>query len=105
MDDPAWFRAELDGRSGLIPSNYIEMQPHPSVSEINQAFFCFVCSLPHLFLLCRWFHGKISRLAADTALMNCSVEGAFLFRESESSPGASWIIRTMGIKYLIVSPF
>lgn len=23
-----WYRAELDGREGLIPSNYIEMKPH-----------------------------------------------------------------------------
>ena len=27
-DDSNWFRAELDGREGLIPSNYIEMKPH-----------------------------------------------------------------------------
>lgn len=27
-DDANWFRAELDGREGLIPSNYIEMKSH-----------------------------------------------------------------------------
>ena len=27
-DDMNWFRAELDGREGLIPSNYIKMKPH-----------------------------------------------------------------------------
>jgi len=27
-DDMNWFRAELDGQEGLIPSNYIEMKPH-----------------------------------------------------------------------------
>lgn len=27
-DDMNWYRAELDGREGLIPSNYIEMKPH-----------------------------------------------------------------------------
>ena len=27
-DDTNWFRAELDGREGLIPSNYIEMKKH-----------------------------------------------------------------------------
>ena len=27
-DDLNWYRAELDGREGLIPSNYIEMKNH-----------------------------------------------------------------------------
>ena len=27
-DDMNWYRAELDTREGLIPSNYIEMKPH-----------------------------------------------------------------------------
>ncbi|VEN45686.1 unnamed protein product [Callosobruchus maculatus] len=27
-DDMNWYRAELDAREGLIPSNYIEMKPH-----------------------------------------------------------------------------
>lgn len=27
-DDMNWYRAELDGREGLIPSNYIEMRNH-----------------------------------------------------------------------------
>lgn len=27
-DDMNWYRAELDGREGLIPSNYIEMKAH-----------------------------------------------------------------------------
>jgi hypothetical protein len=27
-DDMNWYRAELDGREGLIPSNYIEMKSH-----------------------------------------------------------------------------
>lgn len=27
-DDMNWYRAELDGREGLIPSNYIEMKTH-----------------------------------------------------------------------------
>ncbi len=35
----------------------------------------------------RWFHGKISRSAAESVLLNCPYEGAYLFRESESSPG------------------
>lgn len=62
-DDANWFKAEQDGRSGFIPANYIEMMPH------------------------EWFHGRISRVQAETALMACPYEGAMLFRESESSPG------------------
>lgn len=27
-DDMNWYRAELDGREGLIPSNYIQMKSH-----------------------------------------------------------------------------
>ena len=30
-DDMNWYRAELDSREGLIPSNYIEMKPHEYV--------------------------------------------------------------------------
>lgn len=32
-DDMNWFRAELDGREGLIPSNYIELKNHRYVLE------------------------------------------------------------------------
>ncbi|XP_030760624.1 protein enhancer of sevenless 2B [Sitophilus oryzae] len=61
-DDMNWYRAELDGREGLIPSNYIEMKPH------------------------EWYYGKISRADAEKLLLN-KHEGAFLIRISESSPG------------------
>lgn len=27
-DDVNWFRAEFEGKEGLIPSNYIEMKNH-----------------------------------------------------------------------------
>ena len=27
-EDENWFRAELNGREGYVPSNYIEMLPH-----------------------------------------------------------------------------
>jgi len=30
-DDMNWYRAELDSREGLIPSNYIEMKSHEYV--------------------------------------------------------------------------
>lgn len=28
-DDQNWFKAELDGKEGYVPNNYIEMKPHP----------------------------------------------------------------------------
>ncbi|KAJ7340187.1 hypothetical protein OS493_002917 [Desmophyllum pertusum] len=30
-DDKNWFTAEQEGRTGLIPANYIELKPHRSV--------------------------------------------------------------------------
>lgn len=26
--DANWFKAELDGKEGFVPSNYIQFQPH-----------------------------------------------------------------------------
>lgn len=60
-DDANWYRAELDGREGLIPSNYIEMRPHD------------------------WYYGRITRADAEKLLKD-ETEGAFLIRMSESSP-------------------
>ena len=28
-EDVNWYKAELDGKEGYIPSNYIEMREHP----------------------------------------------------------------------------
>lgn len=61
-DDMNWYRAELDAKEGLIPSNYIEMKKHD------------------------WYYGRITRADAEKLLMN-KYEGAFLIRVSESSPG------------------
>ncbi|KAL6425958.1 protein enhancer of sevenless 2B isoform X1 [Formica exsecta] len=61
-DDMNWYRAELDSREGLIPSNYIEMKSHD------------------------WYYGRITRADAERLLSN-KHEGAFLIRISESSPG------------------
>ena len=36
-DDLNWYRAELEGKEGLIPSNYIEMKNHEYV--ISDQFF------------------------------------------------------------------
>lgn len=61
-DDMNWYRAELDGKEGLIPSNYIEMKNHD------------------------WYYGRITRADAEKLLSN-KHDGAFLIRISESSPG------------------
>ncbi|XP_004517525.1 protein enhancer of sevenless 2B isoform X1 [Ceratitis capitata] len=61
-DDSNWYRAELDSKEGLIPSNYIEMKNHD------------------------WYYGRITRADAEKLLSN-KHEGAFLIRISESSPG------------------
>ncbi|CAG0903338.1 unnamed protein product [Darwinula stevensoni] len=61
-DDMNWYKAELEGREGLVPSNYIEMRPHD------------------------WYYGRITRADAERLLQN-KHEGAFLVRVSESSPG------------------
>lgn len=61
--DQNWFQAELFGKTGFIPANYVEMQPH------------------------EWFHGQIKRVQAEQTLLASPNEGAFLFRESESTPG------------------
>lgn len=42
---------------------------------------------PHLAALCRWYSGRISRQLAEEILMKRNHPGAFLVRESESSPG------------------
>lgn len=61
--DANWFQAELAGKTGFIPANYVEMSPH------------------------EWFHGCIKRVQAEQTLLACPHEGAYLFRESESTPG------------------
>ncbi|CAK8689128.1 unnamed protein product [Clavelina lepadiformis] len=63
-DDRNWCRAEGEKGTGLIPKNYIEFRPHD------------------------WYYGKISRVKAEQTLNKPHYpDGAFLIRESESSPG------------------
>ncbi|CAB1344666.1 unnamed protein product [Coregonus sp. 'balchen'] len=61
--DQNWYKAELNGKEGFIPKNYIEMKGHP------------------------WFYGKIPRAKAEEMLNKQRHDGAFLIRESESAPG------------------
>ncbi|XP_072838605.2 GRB2-related adapter protein [Pogona vitticeps] len=62
-EDLNWYKAELGGLEGFVPQNYIKMKPHP------------------------WYSGKISRQEAEKILLKRRFRGAFLLRESESSPG------------------
>uniref|UniRef100_A0A674P1L7 Osteoclast-stimulating factor 1 n=1 Tax=Takifugu rubripes TaxID=31033 RepID=A0A674P1L7_TAKRU len=61
-DDSGWFTAEIQGKRGYIPQNYISLLPYP------------------------WFVGRVSRLEAEKRL-RCQDTGVFLVRESESAPG------------------
>uniref|UniRef100_A0A3Q2NRR2 GRB2 related adaptor protein b n=1 Tax=Fundulus heteroclitus TaxID=8078 RepID=A0A3Q2NRR2_FUNHE len=61
-EDSCWFTAEIEGKRGFVPENYISLRPHP------------------------WFAGAISRLEAEQRL-RWQDTGVFLVRESESAPG------------------
>lgn len=41
-DDMNWYRAELDGKEGLIPSNYIQMKNHRYVWYCYGGSKCFL---------------------------------------------------------------
>jgi growth factor receptor-binding protein 2 len=69
-EDKNWYKAELDGKEGYIPSNYIELKHHP------------------------WYVSRISRQDAENMLLERTAQGgymqrdgAFLVRPSESTPG------------------
>ncbi|KAJ8254299.1 hypothetical protein COCON_G00209110 [Conger conger] len=61
-DDPNWYTAELTGRRGYVPKNYINVRPHA------------------------WFAGRVARQVAEGRLRQEEC-GGFLVRESESAPG------------------
>ncbi|XP_054314415.1 GRB2-related adapter protein-like isoform X2 [Pongo pygmaeus] len=72
-DDQNWYKAELRGVEGFIPKNYIRVKPHP------------------------WYSGRISRQLAEEILMKRNHLGAFLIRESESSPGEFSVSVNVGL--------
>jgi len=62
-DDKNWCRAEVAGRQGLVPKNYIQLKDND------------------------WYYGKISRVKAEQVLNKPNYpDGAFLIRECESTP-------------------
>ncbi|KAK6171087.1 hypothetical protein SNE40_019347 [Patella caerulea] len=67
MDDADWYKAEKNGRVGMVPSTYLTMLPH------------------------QWYLGKITRGEAEQILSETDQsgrhkheDGAFLVRNSES---------------------
>jgi len=62
-EDKNWFKAQQDGKDGLIPKDHIELKPH------------------------EWYCGHITRAKAEDILSRQPHDGAFLIRESESVPG------------------
>ena len=64
--DANWYNAELNGRVGFVPKNYIKLEKAP------------------------WYYGKISRAKAEELLADQACNGAFLIRDSETiiEPGS-----------------
>lgn len=62
--DQNWFKAELNGKTGLVPKNYI------SVKESHD-----------------WYVGCVRRKVSEDFLKSQPFDGAFIVRDSESSPG------------------
>ncbi|XP_067672415.1 sex muscle abnormal protein 5-like [Haliotis asinina] len=72
-DDSQWYKAELEGQQGYIPSNYIHFDK-PA-----------------------WYKGKILRSAAEEMLLGGGFQpdGAFLVRKSESDDNG----HSLSVKY------
>ena len=66
------YKAEKDGKAGLIPKNYIQMKPRD------------------------WYHGRMTRAKAEDFLSHQPHDGAFLIRESESTTGYSLSVKFGG---------
>lgn len=63
-EDRNWYRAELNGQIGYVPKNRIDLKPS------------------------HWYRGRLTRRDAENVLLQQgSHDGAFLVRDSESTPG------------------
>lgn len=66
FSDPNWLRAELNGREGLVPSNYINITPHG------------------------WFLGTMTRQTAQDVLLETYPNGQFV------QPDGAFLVRYSG---------
>jgi len=63
-EDRNWYRAELNGQIGYVPKNRIDLKPS------------------------HWYRGRLTRRDAENMLLQQGMhDGAFLVRDSESTPG------------------
>ena len=69
-----WLNAQQDGKEGQIPENYIELKK------------------PH-----EWYYGGITKAKAEDILSRQPHDGAFLIRESESTPAPGYF--TLSVKF------
>ncbi|XP_034394512.1 GRB2-related adapter protein-like isoform X1 [Cyclopterus lumpus] len=72
-DDSCWVTAEIQGKRGYVPENYISLLPYP------------------------WFAGRVSRLEAEKRLHRQDA-GVFLVRKSESAPGEFSVSVSYGVR-------
>ncbi|XP_049427304.1 growth factor receptor-bound protein 2a [Epinephelus fuscoguttatus] len=63
FSDNKWYKAEVEGKEGLVPRNYVQLKPQD------------------------WCHGGITRGKAEELLRKQGYGGASLLQESQSSPG------------------
>ena len=104
MSDPNWYKAEVNGRKGYVPKEYVELRPNEYVLSLipctpyalaDQCALHCPSETPnralahrlHKQMLTSWFYGKISRISAEQHLLQRGSPGTFLVRDSESDPG------------------
>lgn len=98
-DDPDWWEArKADGKTGLIPRNYVEvindaqpkvgMPPATGVGAPAMMTSAAANLAPApVFAREPWYHGRVPRKEAESLLMYHANNGQFLVRASETKPG------------------
>uniref|UniRef100_A0A183CEE9 Cytoplasmic protein NCK1 n=1 Tax=Globodera pallida TaxID=36090 RepID=A0A183CEE9_GLOPA len=90
--DPEWWMARNQyGKTGLVPTNYIEVHeqnpPRSAFDSPGGNVPIRALTLAGPYARQPWYYGHITREQADTLLRTRGVEGDFLVRDSESKPG------------------
>ncbi|XP_074647926.1 growth factor receptor-bound protein 2-like [Tubulanus polymorphus] len=76
-EEQDWFKAELDGAEGFVPRNYIKMKSHPW-------YICKIIRAESERILMEKKYDHETRVGCDKYV---HLDGAFLVRPSETSPG------------------